>query len=180
MTSKLLIEACKKGDLETISSLDVKNQYDWHLALTAALRHDYLEVVTWIAENRVLDIKKNSQLNPNTLLSWAAGVGLLDIVKLAIVKGATEYNYPLCLACDDGHVDIVDHLLERGANPDEGLYGACTAQNQEMMIYMVGKGAKKCNNCGRSMEQHLKSTVKIGSEDKKEDKKEDKSENKEK
>ena len=159
MTSKLLIEACEKGDLETIVCLHVKNSYEWRFALTTALRYNHPEIITWIAENRVMDIDTYPLLSPGDLLDWAAGANNLGLVKMALDKGATNVVSALSRAVGDGHIEIINELLLWGASPNKGLYQACVSENQDMMIYMINKGALKCNNCGRSMKQHLESTV---------------------
>ncbi len=59
-------------------------------------------------------------------LRGACEGGHMDMVELMIERGATNWNYGLYGACRGGHMDIVELMIERGAaNWNCGLYYAC-------------------------------------------------------
>lgn len=68
--------------------------------------------------------------------------GFIDIVRLAISKGANKWNYGLQCACLGGYMDIVLLMIENGANDwNGGLRNSCYSGNIEICKLMISKGA---------------------------------------
>jgi hypothetical protein len=97
----------------------------------------------------------DSDMNGNTVLHLAAMEGQLDQVKSLIIEFPYELNRQnnagetaLFLSCARGHQQIVDFLLQKGANPNiSNLEGACPCHIAAAMGYsqilqlLVGRGA---------------------------------------
>ncbi|PGH20329.1 serine/threonine protein kinase [Polytolypa hystricis UAMH7299] len=80
------------------------------------IARDAQKAVAWSAENKVVDRKGN------TILHAAATLGALEVVK-RLIKDAKiptdvqndELETPLYKACQAGHVQVIDYLLDNGA-----------------------------------------------------------------
>jgi len=54
----------------------------------------------------------------------------------------SKWNYGLVKACECGNIDLVNLMIEKGADDwDMGLIGACRGGNSELANYMIEKGA---------------------------------------
>jgi len=72
--------------------------------------------------------------------------GHLEIVKLMIDQGATNWNNGLYIACKYGHLEIVKLMIEQGATDwNTGLEGACYSGNIEIVKLMIEQGATDWN-----------------------------------
>jgi len=49
-------------------------------------------------------------------LYFACQGGNMDIVNMMIQKGANDWNWGLWQACKDGHLDFVNTLIQKGAD----------------------------------------------------------------
>jgi len=58
-----------------------------------------------------------------------------------IKKGADDYNFGLYGACLGGHLDIINMMLQKGADVNYGLYGACLGGHLDLVNMMLQKGA---------------------------------------
>jgi hypothetical protein len=68
--------------------------------------------------------------------------GHLDIVHLAIAKGADTYDSGLYYACLNGHLRIAEILISKGArNWYAALSGACERGNRELVKLLISNGA---------------------------------------
>jgi hypothetical protein len=84
--------------------------------------------------------------------NWDAGLhgacqgGQRDLVNLMIDQGATNWNHGIWGACEGGHRDLVDLMIEKGGaiNWDLGLGGACWEGHRELVDMMIEKGATSC------------------------------------
>ena len=67
--------------------------------------------------NNAIKIRKIIKIDIwwNGGLYWACENGYIDIVKLMIEKGAKDWNGGLWRACYGGHMDIVKLMIEKGA-----------------------------------------------------------------
>ncbi len=80
-----------------------------------------------------------------------------DIIKIRkIIKMDLYWSWGLESACLKGHIDIVNLMIEKGANCwNWGLCDACKNDHIDIVKLMIEKGAIKCNWCFRSIEEHL-------------------------
>jgi hypothetical protein len=86
-------------------------------------------------------LKKLIKKNPTGLynsLYWACCSGFLDTYN----SETTIWNYGLAGACLGGHIDIVNLMIEKGANDwNWGLSGACRGGHLNIVKLMISKGA---------------------------------------
>lgn len=61
------------------------------------------------------------------------------------LRGASRKN---------SNTHIVQFLIDRGADPNEGMCNACTDNHHDILKLLIARGATKCR-CGKSMQQHL-------------------------
>ncbi len=86
---------------------------------------------------------KNSYSND---LILACEGGHMELVQLMIEKGATNWDSGLKCACKGGHMEIVKLMIEKGANDwHKGFEGACKGGHMEIVKLMIEKGAKDWN-----------------------------------
>ena len=66
----------------------------------------------------------------NDALYEACKIGNKEIVEMMIEKGANDWNYALIGACKGGNKEIVELMIEKGANDwNWGLEYACKGGN---------------------------------------------------
>ena len=81
-----------------------------------------------------------------TVLTESCKNGSMFMVKKAIEKGATDWNWGLRGACGGGHRELAELMIEKGAtNWGWGLRGACGGGHQELAELMIEKGATDWN-----------------------------------
>ncbi len=85
-----------------------------------------------------------------TLLDYAAGLGLVDMVEKLLAAGTPLRGVLLMSAAYANSIEVVRQLLEAGADPDQGLADAPTALgtaqamgHAEMERLLVSFGAKR-------------------------------------
>ncbi len=94
-------------------------------------------------ENGVNEVNR---LNWNMRLAGACEDGHLDIINLMIEKGATNWDWGLRGACQGGHLNIVNLMIEKGAdNWNWALRGACRGGHLDIAKLMIQKGANNWN-----------------------------------
>jgi hypothetical protein len=81
------------------------------------LENLFLIVYNWFCNCR----KKHISQDFNQLLTEAVKSRDKDKILYCISKGAKNINECLKYSCEQGHFNIVDLLLEKGANPIVGL-----------------------------------------------------------
>ena len=80
-------------------------------------------------------------------LYWATKEGSLDIIKLLIKDGATNWNLGLAGAARGGHKDIVQLMIDKGAyNWYRGLTGAAKGGHKDIVQMMINEGATNWND----------------------------------
>ena len=90
---------------------------------------------------------KNNNLNWNDGLFEACRGGHLNIVNLMIEKGADNWNHGLRGACQNGHLNIINYMIDKGAYSwNYGLYGACLGGHLNIVNLMIEKGADAWND----------------------------------
>jgi ankyrin repeat protein len=78
----------------------------------------------------------------NSAMYNAARGGHMEIVKLMIEKGATEFNWAMGDAAKGGHMEIVKLMIEKGATDfDSAMRNAARGGNMEIVKLMIEKGA---------------------------------------
>ncbi len=88
----------------------------------------------------------NINLDWNYGLYGACEGGHLNIVNLMIEKGASDWNWGLNGACIKGSLDIINLMIEMGANNwNWGLSGACLGGNLNIINLMIEMGASNWN-----------------------------------
>src|SRR5581483_1196561 len=108
------------------------------------------EKINYLAENGY-DILLSPLLNNVEDYNWAiknaATGGQIEIVELMLEKGANDYNQTLACAAFGGHIGIVRLMLEKGAN-NYNLAMAYAAEKGYIKIIrlMLEKGANNYNS----------------------------------
>ena len=66
-----------------------------------------------------------------------------------------DWDDGLSGACQGGHRDLAEFMIEKGANNwNWGLDAACYGGHRDFAEWMIEKGATQCNYCSKSIEQH--------------------------
>lgn len=82
---------------------------------------------------------------------YACVGGHRELVDLLIEQGADYWNFGLYGACRGGHRGIVELMIEKGAYTwNFGLAGACFGGNYECSKKMIEQGADFCSQCSWS------------------------------
>ncbi|GAG91534.1 unnamed protein product, partial [marine sediment metagenome] len=82
----------------------------------------------------------------NGAMGWAPLGGHINIVKLMIEKGATDFNLGMFKAAIGGHMDIVKLMIEKGAhNFNLAMEGAASEGHMDIVKLMIEKGATYFN-----------------------------------
>ena len=67
-----------------------------------------------------------------------------------------NYNWGLYGACKGDHRNLVNLMIEKGANNwNLGLKGACYGGHSDLVNLMIEKGADNCYSCGPSINEHM-------------------------
>ncbi len=93
----------------------------------------------------------------NVGLASACEGGQKEIVELMIEKGANNFDRGLYNACVGGHKEIIELMISKGANDfNRGLNGACYGGNKEIIELMISKGARDwtCGLLGACYGEH--------------------------
>jgi hypothetical protein len=102
-------------------------------------RKDMVAVLSFLEKKSNLAVTDESERTP---LQIAAGIGVLEIVKLLVECGANieakgkDGRTPLMLALSDGHFEVADYLLSKGANVN-----VASASNYTPLMQAAAKGA---------------------------------------
>lgn len=91
----------------------------------------------------------------NAGLIYACNGGNTNIVQLMIERGANNWDYALSGACEYGHMDIVEHMIEKGATDwNWGLFYSCKGGHMAIVRLMIEKGATICWYCKIPVNEH--------------------------
>jgi ankyrin repeat protein len=123
----LLVKACKEGDLDKVRALlNSGADINWNdgICQLHACGQGQLEVAQFLHENGADYLGENSGA-----LCWAANDGHLEVVKWLIElgipisgEGLNEDTRPLFNGIEGGNIEVLDFLLDQGADPRE-TYG---------------------------------------------------------
>lgn len=88
------------------------------------------------------DAKNRCVLNnsPDICLVKAAKLGLLDLVSEFIKEGATDLNPAAVEAAKNGHIDVVELLMDSGAEADDDIYIASAFSGSEVLMRYLDPG----------------------------------------
>lgn len=162
-----LTEACRGGHPEIVEFLiskcvDQLHQtwvaYSLATAFKEACRSGHKEVVEllifkgaakdWHLRSaykgvvELLKISEDAVDDWNSALDVACEGGHIELVDLMIFKGANDWNRGLGAACIGGHKELVEFMISKGANDfDWGWLLAWTKGHKEIMKLMISKGA---------------------------------------
>ena len=76
-------------------------------------------------------------------LSYAATAGCTDIVEFLLDRGAEDIQYAFERACLRGNLGIAQRLVEKGARPQPGaVMGPCETQNPVGLRFLLDLGAE--------------------------------------
>ncbi len=80
--------------------------------------------------------------SPDRILKDSCEQGSMFIVRKAIERGATNWNWGLRGACEGGRLELANLMIEKGATDWVfGLEGACGGGHLEIVNLMIEKGA---------------------------------------
>ncbi len=83
---------------------------------------------------------------PNQILYGACRDGHIEIVNFIIQRRANDWSYGLCEACRGGNIEIINLMIQCGANNwNWGLSGACRGGHLEIINLMIQHGANSWN-----------------------------------
>jgi len=109
--------------------------------------------------NIILNSGVSFDLPPRTLLVCnACQTGQLDFLKaIHACLNPLSLAYGLFYAARAGHLDIINYLIENGAdNWENGLSGACHGHHPVLVCMFIIRGAKHCS-CMTAIEDHPRS-----------------------
>ena len=72
--------------------------------------------------------------------------GHIEIAKLMMKYSAPNWKKALYYACMKGKFETIKFLIENGADPKDGLEGACNGRHLEIVDYLISKGARWNHN----------------------------------
>lgn len=107
------------------------------------------EIFKQACKNNNLDeiCKIASQRGYNWVLREACVERCINIINLAIEKGANDFDQALYGACEGGNMEIVNLMIEKGAKIGYSiLFWACLGGHIEIINLMIKKGAKNFND----------------------------------
>ena len=103
--------------------ISIEGRDDWTRLMLAILK-SVTAVERVLAQGVSVNIRGTEEFHGVTPLMFASGIGVQEIVKILVVKGArlndtdTQGNSALSKAAHKGHLDTVRFLLQQGANPN--------------------------------------------------------------
>jgi Ankyrin repeats (3 copies) len=94
---------------------------------------------------------KDSEDIFNLAMVWAAaGGGHMEIVKLLIEKGATDFDWGMNEAARGGQMEIIKLMIEKGATDfNRAMANAALGGHMEIVKFMIEKGATDFNRAMR-------------------------------
>ena len=139
LTSAAFEGAAQNGDIEMLDWLK-QNNCPWGSFWMNAIRRGKIESVMWIEANYP------DQLDWERVCKNAAATGKLDILLLAIKKGADPRRSITKLSIDtaicDGHINILNWAKENGVlpKPFEMVYTATYVRQLEVLEWLKENG----------------------------------------
>jgi hypothetical protein len=92
---------------------------------------------------------KKVSYSDNQVVQFAYDNRWIDVVN------SRKWNSGLFGACVGGHLQLVNLMIENGANAwNNSLKGACIGDHISLVNLMIKKGATQCG-CGKSIQDHF-------------------------
>lgn len=134
------VEACKNGDLATVSNCLTKGENNFRGGLGNACYGNSLNHL------QIAEIMLSKGADSNFGLAFSCLLGNRKMVELMISKGANKWNFSFSYACRGGHLDIAESMISKGANDwESGAAEACRHGHKEIVELMISKGANNWN-----------------------------------
>lgn len=157
--------ACKGGNLEIIrliyDKIGDKTEIDISQALFDACEGGHIEAINELI-NKFTEIGGKDW---DSGLRGASSGGHLAIVKMMIEKGATGFNSALNFAVLDGNKNVFDFLIDK-IDPDKSLNipfrKACVGGNLEIVQALIDRGADDWNGGVKSLYSGLDEGLQVG------------------
>lgn len=132
--------AAGSGHIGLVDDLIASGETDLGSAFVKASKYNQRKMVDHlISKGALRDDMRTIRLD--RALQQASKAGHVEMVKYLISLGATSYYFSLFLAIKYNHRDVVDLLIERGADIDIALHEAIRQNNLDMVRHLIGLGA---------------------------------------
>lgn len=126
--------ACKGGHVPIVKTMIKNGATQFVHGLQIACESGHFDVV------ELLSLKVRSDINWHTLLIGGCTGNNLDIIKLIIKRGGTDYDYAFNHACRVSNLDVIEFLINKGAKQiDIGLYAVCRHLRQDVIKFLLTK-----------------------------------------
>lgn len=155
--NKGLEMACKMGHLHIIAIIMLKSNFnggcniDWDIGLKGACSFKANDGDSDSCSKNLEIIKlciKSGATNFDECMEIACACNNIDAVKLLINAGATNFNECLVSACYNNNPELIKLFTDKGANDwNGGLENACIHGHIEIVTLMLDNGATNLNEC---------------------------------
>ena len=146
--------ACKSGNLPVAHLMLTKGVINVQNCLYSACEGGNMAVVQLIID----------AINPDLVhLDWNSGLrgacygGHIEIIEMMIQKGANDFNPGFYAVCETDHIDLVKMFLEKAYvkyDLNRALHIACGALSIDVVYLLINSGATRCA-CGKEVGKHF-------------------------
>jgi ankyrin repeat protein len=147
-----LYYACRAHCINIIKMLIRKGVNNWESGLAGSSNTGNIKLVKMF-------MRKGKIYNWNAGLRGACTSGNLKLIKLMIKNGGDDWNGGLLNACygNNNSVAVAKLMIKKGSYClSDSLSIACKENKTKLIKLLIKKRAKYCNNCDKSIEEHLK------------------------
>lgn len=128
--------ACRGAHTDIIDKMIKLGNEDWDFGLVGAVEGGFRHIA-----EKMLKLGARSRF----ILGAACRSGRRDFAEWGLL-GNTNYNASLESACEGGHIEMVNWMIELGATDyNKGLYGACVGGHVDLINLMLTLGATNYN-----------------------------------
>ena len=161
--------ACECGQIEIVKILIAEGAYKgayglWD-GLCGASHSHHVDVARYLMENGA-----DTQKDKNICLYGGALTKDMDMVNLAIEKGANNFEEGLKFACQNGDIEMIKLMRKCGAkNVNNGLLSAISSDKIELAEFLIGEGANNFDEalvlaCQKGHLGLIEQLIKLGAE----------------
>ena len=161
--------ACSSGQIEIVKILIAegayKGEYGLWDGLCGASHKHHVNVSRYLMENGA-----DTQKDKNICLYGGALTKDMDMVNLAIEKGANNFEEGLKFACQNGDIEMIKLMRKCGAkNVNNGLLSAISSDKIELAEFLIGEGANNFDEalvcaCHKGHLGLIEQLIKLGAE----------------